>query len=52
MDRHRRHFSIRPNSACLIGIFCRTFCLYFLVSPALFLASISYSLSRSLSWNS
>ncbi|EOC1854239.1 protein YoaL [Escherichia coli] len=52
MDRHRRHFSIRPYSACFTGIFCRTFYLYFFVSPALFLAPISYSFSRSLSWNS
>ncbi|AUT26251.1 hypothetical protein DWS23_03285 [Escherichia coli] len=52
MDRHRRHFSIRPFSACLSGTFCRTFCLHFVVTPALFLAPNSYSLSRSLSWNS
>ncbi|EFJ66292.1 hypothetical protein HMPREF9547_02496 [Escherichia coli MS 175-1] len=52
MDRHRRHFSIRPFNACLSGTLCRTFRLHFVVTPALFLASNSYSLSRSLSWNS
>ncbi|HHQ8964792.1 TPA: protein YoaL [Escherichia coli] len=56
MDRHRRHFSIRPFNACLSGSLCRTFRLHFrlhfVVTPALFLASNSYSLSRSLSWNS
>ncbi|ENU2468967.1 protein YoaL, partial [Escherichia coli] len=25
MDRHRRHFSIRPFNACLSGTLCRTF---------------------------
>ncbi|AUS65755.1 hypothetical protein CXP54_09105 [Escherichia albertii] len=52
MDRHRRHFSYRPSDACLSGILCRTFCLHLVVTPALFLAPNSYSLSRSLSWNS
>lgn len=52
MDRHRRHFSIRPFNACLSGSLCRNFRLHFVVTPALFLASNSYSLSRSLSWNS
>ena len=52
MDRHRRHFSIRPFNAYLSGSLCRTFRLHFVVTPALFLASNSYSLSRSLSWNS
>ncbi len=51
MDRHRRHFSIRPFNAYLSGSLCRTFRLHFVVTPALFLASNSYSLSRSLSWN-
>ena len=51
MDRHRRHFSIRPFNAYLSAL-CRTFRLHFVVTPALFLASNSYSLSRSLSWNS
>ncbi|ENW8978477.1 hypothetical protein EJF13_RS02665 [Escherichia coli] len=52
MDRHRRHFSIRPFNACFSGTLCRTFRLPFVVTPALFLAPNSYSLSRSLSWNS
>ncbi|EQB7359504.1 protein YoaL [Escherichia albertii] len=52
MDRHRRHFSYRPSDACLSGILCRTFCLHLVVTPALFLAPNSYSLSWSLSWNS
>ncbi|MFV2854644.1 protein YoaL [Escherichia coli] len=52
MDRHRRHFSIRTFNACLSGTLCRTFRLNFVVTPALFLSSNSYSVSRSLSWNS
>ena len=34
-----------------LALLCRTFRLHFVVTPALFLASNSYSLSRSLSWN-
>ena len=34
MDRHRRHFSIRPFNACLSGTLCRSFRLLFVGTPA------------------
>ncbi|WP_373887566.1 MULTISPECIES: protein YoaL [Citrobacter] len=46
MDRHRRHFTFRPQRACQSGISCHTFRLHIAVSP------VNHSLSRSLSWNS
>src|SRR5699024_12424958 len=52
MDRHRRQFSIRPFNAYLSGTLCRNFRLLFVVTPAFFLASISYSFSSSFSLHS
>ncbi|HHV7382577.1 protein YoaL [Escherichia fergusonii] len=52
MDRHRRLFIFRPQNACHSGNFSHSTYLPKAVSPALILASICHSLSRSLSWNS
>ncbi|AVE59383.1 hypothetical protein CEP66_24700 [Citrobacter koseri] len=46
MDRHRRHFTLRPYQACLSGSFGRNLNSHIAFSP------VRYSLSRSLSWNS
>ncbi|WP_374952016.1 protein YoaL [Citrobacter rodentium] len=45
MDRHRCHFTFRPQRACHSGISCHAFRLHIAVSP------VNHSLSRSLSWN-
>ncbi|WP_407056757.1 protein YoaL [Citrobacter koseri] len=46
MDRHRRHFTLRPYQACRSGSFGRNLNSHIAFSP------VRYSLSRSLSWNS
>ncbi|RFU91159.1 hypothetical protein [Citrobacter sp. wls829] len=52
MDRHRRHFTSRPLSACQFGTFCHTLYLHIASTPEMSRAQFSHSLSRSLSWNS
>ncbi|WP_420704054.1 protein YoaL [Citrobacter amalonaticus] len=46
MDRHRRHFILRPHRACPSGMSCHAFCLHNVLS------TVNPSFSRSLSWNS
>ncbi|WP_425535397.1 protein YoaL [Citrobacter youngae] len=51
MDRHRRHFTIRPLCAFQIGTFCHKFSLHNALTPETLSAQFGHSLSRSLSWN-